>query len=139
MYIKQLSLATTGFELSTERTGKCAFLPQMDAVTPWTELLSLIAAHLPAGKNGRPPFEPSVMLSIHLLQQFFGQSDPAIEKGLHDLPLCHEFTRLDTGMSRIPYESTILRFRNFLEELSLGAQIQNCVNAQLARNSLAAR
>ena len=134
--MKQLSLATTGFELSTKRTRKRAFLAQMDAVIPWTQLLGLIAAHAPAGENGRPPFAPEVMLRIHLLQQFFGHSDPAMEEGLHDVPLYREFARLDAGMSRIPDESTILRFRHLLEEHSLAAQILNCVNTQLAHAGL---
>ena len=133
MHMKQLSLVNTGFELSTKRTRKRAFLAQMDAVIPWTELLSLIAAHSPAGKNGRPPFAPEVMLRIHLLQQFFGQSDPAMEEGLHDVPLYREFARLDAGMSRIPGKSTILRFRHLLEEHSLAAQILSCVNTQMAQ------
>ena len=134
--MKQLSLATTGFELSAKRTRKRAFLAQMDAVIPWTQLLGLIAAHAPAGKNGRPPFAPEVMLRIHLLQQFFGHSDPAMEEGLHDVPLYREFARLDAGMSRIPDESTILRFRHLLEAHNLAAQILNCVNTQLAHAGL---
>jgi IS5 family transposase len=49
------------------------------------------------------------------------------------VPLCREFTRLyPCIIHRIPDESTILRFRHLLEEDSLGAQILNCVNAQLA-------
>jgi IS5 family transposase len=28
-----------------------------------------------------------VMLRIHLLQQFFGHSDPAMEEARHDIPL----------------------------------------------------
>jgi len=36
-----------------------------------------MAPHAPAGKTGRPPFATEVMLRIHLLQQFFGHSDPA--------------------------------------------------------------
>ena len=35
-----------------------------------------MAPHVPAGKTGRPPFATEVMLRIHLLQQFFGPSDP---------------------------------------------------------------
>ena len=134
--MKQLSLATTGFELSTKRTRKRAFLAQMDAVILWTQLLGLRAEHAPAGKNGRPPFASEVMLRIHLLQKFFDHSDPAMEGGLHDVPLYREFARLDAGMSRIPDESTILRFRHLLEEHSLAAQILNCVNTQLAHAGL---
>ncbi len=113
--MKQISLATTGFELATKVTRKRELLAQMDAVTPWSDLLALIAPHAPAGKNGRPPFALEVMLRIHLLQQLFGHSDPAMEECLHDIPLYREFAHLDTGMTRIPDESTILRFRHLLE------------------------
>ena len=74
--MKQINLATTGFELTTKRTRKREFLDEMYVVIPWFELLSLMAPHVPAGKTGRSPFATKVMLRIHLLQQFFGHSDP---------------------------------------------------------------
>ncbi|MBN9330142.1 MAG: IS5/IS1182 family transposase, partial [Comamonas sp.] len=33
--MKQMSLATSGFELAPKRTRKRAFLDEMDAVIPW--------------------------------------------------------------------------------------------------------
>ena len=134
--MKQISLAVTGFELAAKRTRKREFLEEMDRVVPWSQLLALIAPHAPAGKTGRPPFDPEVMLRIHLLQQFFGHSDPAMEEALHDIPLYREFARLDAGITRLPDESTILRFRHLLEAHDLGAQILEAVNAQLQRQGL---
>jgi transposase, IS5 family len=134
--MKQLSLAQTGFELVIKRTRKREFLDEMDLVIPWTELLALIAPHAPAGKAGRPPFATEVMLRIHLLQQFFGHSDPAMEEALHDIPLYREFAHLDAGITRLPDESTILRFRHLLEEHSLGQQILAAVNAKLIDRGL---
>ena len=134
--MKQMSLATTGFELVTKRTRKREFLDEMNLVIPWTELLALIAPHAPTGKTGRPPFPSEVMLRIHLLQQFFGHSDPAMEEALHDIPLYQEFARLDAGISRLPDESTILRFRHLLEEHGLGQQILAAVNAKLIDRGL---
>ena len=134
--MKQMSLATTGFELVTKRTRKREFLDEMNLVIPWSELLSLIAPHAPAGKTGRPPFATEVMLRIHLLQQFFGHSDPAMEEALHDIPLYQEFAHLDAGMSRLPDESTILRFRHMLETHGLGQQILATVNAKLIDRGL---
>ena len=92
--MKQMSLASTGFELVTKRTRKREFLDEMNIVIPWSELLSLITPHAPAGKTGRPPFATEVMLRIHLLQQFFGHSDPAMEEALHDIPLYQEFVKI---------------------------------------------
>ena len=134
--MKQISLATTGFELVTKRTRKREFLDEMNLVIPWSQLLELIAPHAPAGKTGRPPFATEVMLRIHLLQQFFGHSDPAMEEALHDIPLYREFAKLDAGITRLPDESTILRFRHMLEQNDLGAQILAAVNAKLIDRGL---
>ena len=134
--MKQISLATTGFELVAKRTRKREFLDEMNLVIPWAELLSLIAPHAPAGKTGRPPFAAEVMLRIHLLQQFFGHSDPAMEEALHDIPLYREFAQLDAGITRLPDESTILRFRHMLETHGLGQQILATVNAKLIDRGL---
>ena len=134
--MKQISLATTGFELVTKRTRKREFLDEMNLVIPWSQLLALITPHAPAGKTGRPPFATEVMLRIHLLQQFFGHSDPAMEEALHDIPLYREFAKLDAGITRLPDESTILRFRHMLEQNDLGAQISAAVNAKLIDRGL---
>ncbi len=134
--MKQISLAATGFELAPKRTRKREFLDEMDRVIPWSELLALIVPHAKSGKTGRPPFAVETMLRIHLLQQFFGHSDPAMEEALHDIPLYREFARLDAGITRLPDESTILRFRHLLEAHDLGAQILATVNAVLAQRGL---
>ena len=134
--MKQISLATTGFELVTKRTRKREFLDEMNLVIPWSQLLGLIAPYAPAGKTGRPPFATEVMLRIHLLQQFFGHSDPAMEEALHDIPLYRDFAKLDAGITRLPDESTILRFRHMLEQNDLGAQILATVNAKLIDRGL---
>ena len=78
--MKQMSLATTGFELVHKRTRKREFLDEMELVVPWVELIELIEPHAPKGKNGRPPFAVSTMLRIHFMQQWFGLSDPAMEE-----------------------------------------------------------
>ena len=136
-----MSLAS-GFELVTKRTRKRVFLDEMDKVIPWSDLLALIAPHAPEGKTGRPPFATEVMLRIHLLQQFFGYSDPAMEEALNDVALYRQFARLDAGTSRLPDESTILRFgktpsqRRLLHEKELGQKILDAVNAHLVERGL---
>jgi IS5 family transposase len=134
--MKLISLATTGFELVTKRTRKREFLDVRNLVIPWSQMLRLIAPHASAGKTGRPPFATEVMLRIHLLQQFFGHSDPAMEEHLHDIPLYREFAKLDAGITRLPNESTILRFRHMREQNDLGAQILAAVNAKLIDRGL---
>jgi transposase, IS5 family len=111
-----------GLDLSTKRTRKREFLDEMTRVVPWQKLIALIEPHYPKGKTGRPPFPIATMLRIHFLQQWFSLSDPAMEEALHDIPLYREFAQLEAGMTRLPDESTILRFRHLLEahELSVG-------------------
>ena len=130
-----MSLAT-GFELAAKRTRKREFLDEMNLVVPWAELVSLIEPHAPSGKTGRPPFAVLTMLRIHFMQQWFGLSDPAMEEALHDTPLYCEFAGLDAGMTRLPDESTILRFRHLLEEHNLSIQLLATINATLIAKGL---
>ena len=137
--MKQISLATTGFELVTKRTRKRVFLDEMNLVVPWTELVSLIQPFASGGtgpKGGRPSFPVQTMLRIHFLQQWFGLSDPAMEEALHDVSLYCEFARLDPGVMRLPDESTILRFRHLLEENNLSIPLLATINATLATKGL---
>jgi IS5 family transposase len=143
--MKQISLATIGFELVTKRTRKRVFLDEMNLVVPWTELVDLIQPFAPSGagtQGGRPAFPVETMLRIHFLQQWFGLSDPAMEEALHDTSLYCEFARLDPGMMRLPDESTILRFgktpspRHLLEDNQLSIQIMAAINATLAKKGL---
>jgi IS5 family transposase len=134
--MKQISLAATGFEIATKRTRKREFLDEMNLVVPWADLIDLIEPHAPAGKTGRPPFAVSTMLRIHFMQQWFGLSDPAMEEALHDVPLYREFAGLDAGATRMPDESTILRFRHLLEANDLSIQLMAAINTILATKGL---
>lgn len=137
--MKQISLATTGYELVTKRTRKRVFLDEMNLVVPWTGLVSLITPFAPRGsgnQGGRPAFALESMLRIHFLQQWFGLSDPAMEEALHDTPMYCQFARLDPGVMRLPDESTILRFRHLLEANNLSIQIMAAINATLAAKGL---
>ena len=132
--MKQISLASSGFELVTKRTRKRVFLDEMSLVVPWRELVGLIQPFAPLGtgaKGGRPTFALETMLRIHFLQQWFGLSDPAMEEALHDTLLYREFARLDAGLIRMPDETTILRFRHLLEEHNLSIQLLATINATL--------
>jgi IS5 family transposase len=124
-----------GLNLSTKRTRKREFLAQMERVVPWAQLEALIAPHAPEGRRGRPPFSVTTMLRIHFMQQWFTLSDPAMEEALHDVPLFREFAGLNYE-TRLPDESTILRFRHLLEEHKLAEQILLTVNEMLQAKGL---
>ena len=127
--------ADLGLNLSTKRTRKREFLEQMDRVVPWAELNELIAPYAPEGRRGRPPFSVSTMLRIHFMQQWFTLSDPAMEEALHDTPLLREFAALSWD-TRLPDETTILRFRHLLEKHKLAAQMFELVNERLRAQGL---
>jgi transposase, IS5 family len=129
--MNQISLSQTGFELASKRSRKRIFLEQMEQATPWESLIALIAPHAPRGATGRPPFAVDVLLRVHFMQQWFGLSDPAMEEALHDTPIYREFAKLDTGMSRIPDETTILRFRHLIETHDLGKAMFAAINSKL--------
>jgi IS5 family transposase len=131
--------ADLGLNLSTKRTRKREFLDQMNRVVPWVALVELVAPHAPEGKKGRPPFAVETMLRIHFMQQWFTLSDPAMEESLHDVPLFREFAGLDNWSTRLPDESTILRFRHLLEKHKLSEQILLTVNELLRSKGLLLR
>jgi hypothetical protein len=133
-----MSLGTTGFELSNKRTRKREFLDEVNRVVSWAELVSLIAPHAPAGKTRRPPFAVETMLRIHFLQQWYNLSDPAVEEALYDMPLFQQFAGLDPGTSRLPDESTILRFRHLHEEHDMAgyARVADCMAGTLMEQPL---
>ena len=111
----------------------------MDRVVPWAALVELVLPYAPEGKRGRPPFPVEVMLRVHFMQQWFTLSDPAMEEALHDTPLLREFAGLDNWLSRLPDETTILRFRHLLEKHKLAPQILAVVNELLGAKGLLLR
>ena len=134
--MKQVSL---GLNLSTKKTRKREFLDEMERVVPWKALVQIVEPFWPRSKTGRPPFAIETMLRIHYLQHWFGLSDPAMEEALHDVPLYLEFAGLSTGASRIPDETTILRFRHLLQEHDLAVDMLRVVNDILEAKGLLMR
>ena len=130
--MKQASL---GLKLIAKQTRKQVFLDQMDQVVPWAALVELIAPYYPEGRIGRPPFALETMLRIHFLQLWFTLSDPAMEEAFFDTPLYREFAQLQE-LSRLPDESTILRFRHRLEKYKLAGRILATVNEVLVERGL---
>jgi IS5 family transposase len=129
--------ADLGLELSCKRTRKREFLEQMERVVPWAVLVALIEpVYTKKSGIGRPSFALTSMLRIHFLQQWFGLSDPAMEEALFDVPMYRAFAQLPGGISRLPDESTILRFRHLLEAHGLAAQMLAAVNDTLAAKGL---
>jgi IS5 family transposase len=134
--MKQLGL---GLNLSTKKTRKAKFLDEMERVVPWSALVAIVEPHCPRAKTGRRPFAVETMLRIHYLQQWFSLSDPAMEEALHDTPLFREFAKIDQGVTRLPDETTILRFRHLLERHDLAPDMLRLINDILGAKGLLLR
>src|SRR3546814_15829998 len=76
----------------------------MDQVVPWKGLIALIEPHYPKGEGGRPAYPLMAMLRVHLLQNWFGYSDPAMEEALYETTILRQFAGLN--LERIPDETT---------------------------------
>jgi IS5 family transposase len=128
------SLAISGRKLRAEK-----FLDQMTKVIPWDRLLSNIKPYYPKGNienGGRPVTDLLLIFKIHLLQQWFGLSDPAMEDAIYDRISFQKFLNIDIGVDNIPDETTILNFRHLLEKYELSAISFNEINSYLEENNL---
>jgi IS5 family transposase len=76
------------------------------------------------------------MLRIPYVQLWSNYSHPAMEEKLHDMPIYGRFVGLDAGASRLRGESTILRFRHFLQEFGLAKIVLAEVKATLRSTEL---
>jgi len=115
---KQLGFADYEQTTAKKRTKKEKFLAEMDQVVPWQALIDLIEPHYPktSSKGGRPPYPLATMLRIHLMQQWYSLSDPAMEDALIEVGTIRRFAGIDLISDRIPDETTILSFRHLLEK-----------------------
>ncbi|MCC8684459.1 IS5 family transposase [Xanthomonas campestris] len=122
-----------------KQTRREIFLAEMEQVVPWQQLLGLVAPHYPvSGRPGRQPYALATMLRIHLLQQWYALSDPAMEEALHEIPTLRRFAQLG-GLDNVPDETTILNFRRLLKTHGLAARMLEAVNAHLARKGQSLR
>jgi len=89
-------------------------------------LINLIEPNYPKGEGGRPAYPLMALLRIHLMQNWFGYSDPAMEKALYETTILCWFAGLN--LERIPDETTILNFRCLLEKHDLAGGIFQVIN-----------
>ncbi len=112
--IKQMTFDDAEYTGKRKQTRKELFLIEMDQVVPWRGLIALIDPHYPKGEGGRPAYPLMTMLRVHLMQNWFGYSDPAMEGALYETTILRQFAGL--SLERIPDETTILNFRRLLEK-----------------------
>jgi len=135
--MKQMTFADAEYAGKRKQTRKELFLIEMDQVVPWKGLIALIEPHYPKGEGGRPAYPLLAMLRIHLMQNWFGYSDPAMEEALYETTILRQFAGL--SLERIPDETTILNFRRLLEKHELAAGILAVINGYLGDRGLSLR
>ena len=133
--MNQLTFGDAEYLGKRKRTRREIFLAEMEQVIPWETLLGLIDPVYPKAGRGRRPYPLGTMLRIHLMQNWFGLSDPGMEEALYEIVPLRQFARLSVTQA-LPDETTILNFRRLLEKHDLSAQILEAVNAHLRTRGL---
>ena len=81
----QSSFSELGYAAKKKQTRRDRFLAEIEAVTPWSSLLSVIAPfYLASGKPGRPPVGLERILRMYDVQQCFGFSDEGVEDAVYN-------------------------------------------------------
>jgi len=131
----QMTFGDAEYAGKRKKTRREVFLEEMDQVVPWKSLLNLIEPLYPIAGRGRHPYPLETMLRVHLMQNWFGLSDPAMEEALYEITPMRTFAGL-TLTKAIPDETTILNFRHLLKANELAPEILRRVNAYLSRKGL---
>lgn len=134
--MKQMTLATNGFEKHRKQTRKTEFLSRMDKLVPWAELCGVIEPYYPKAGNGRPPIGLERMLRMYFIAHWFNLADEACEDALYDVSAFRDFCRIDLGHEGVPDATSLLGFRHLLEEHDLGAAMFAKVGELLQANGL---
>lgn len=131
----QMSFGDAEYAGKKKRTRREIFLAEMELVVPWKALIALIEPFYPMAGRGRRPYPLNTMLRVHLMQNWFGLSDPAMEEALYEIGSMRAFAKLSLARN-IPDETTILNFRRKIEENDLAGDILKLVNRHLTRKGL---
>jgi IS5 family transposase len=132
----QISFSDAEQDTKRKKTRREVFLDEMERVVPWAALEAVVEPHYPRAGKGRHPYPLRTMLRIHLMQQWYALSDPAMEESLYEIASMRRFARLSLARGTIPDETTILNFRHLLEKHALADRILETVNALLVRKGL---
>src|SRR5690606_3933950 len=119
----QITFSEAEYQTKKRKTRREIFLDLMDNLIPWKQLEKKVARYYPKDQNGRPPYPLSAMLRVHCVQLFYNLSDPAMEDALYEIESMRQFAGLK--LDRLPDKTTILKFRNFLEQHGLGKVLFN--------------
>ena len=97
--MSQISFSDAEYAGKRKKTRREVFLDEMEVVVPWKALLGLIEPHYPAAGRGRRPYPLASMLRVHLMQNWFALSDPAMEEALYEIASLRTFAHLSLAVS----------------------------------------
>ena len=93
----QISFSDAEYAGKRKKTRREVFLEEMELVVPWKALLGLIEPHYPMAGRGRRPYPLESILRVHLMQNWFALSDPAMEEALYEIASLRAFAHLSLG------------------------------------------
>jgi IS5 family transposase len=133
----QTSFSELEYAAKKRQTRRDRFLADIEAITPWTSLVQVIAPHYPRNHGaGRPVVGLERMLRMYVAQQCFGLSDEATEDAIYDSQAIRRFVGIDLNREAAPDATTLLKFRHLLDAHQLTASIFSAINAHLAEKGL---
>ena len=132
--MSQKSFSDLAFDHKKKTTRKERFLTEMDAILPWALLLKPIKKGYPSGARGRPPVPVETLLRIYFLQQWYSLSDPGAEDELYDSESMRRF--VGVTLDCVPDESTICKFRHYLERKKLTKKLFELTESYLSEKGL---
>ncbi len=89
--MSQISFADAEYAGKRKKTRREVFLDEMELVVPWKALLKVIEPFYPVAGRGRRPYPLESMLRVHLMQNWFALSDPAMEEALYEIASLRRF------------------------------------------------
>jgi IS5 family transposase len=136
--MKQSSFSSLNYDAKKKTTRRELFLAQMEQVVPWSRLLRVLKSYYYSSKPkaGRPPMSLEKMLRIHLMQQWYGLADEAMEDALYEIESMRRFADIELNVDTIPDETTILNFRRLVEKHKLADKIFTSINRHLEKKGL---
>ena len=122
MKMKEHQQSFTDLEYSCRKrkTKREEFLDTMDSITPWDEVVGMIAPYYFKNVRGRPARGIEVMFRMYLLAAWFNLADEAVEDAIYDSYAMRKFMGLDFTKESVPDATTLCKFRKIINENGLG-------------------
>ena len=130
----QLSFSDAAYTYKKKTPRKERFLSERNDLLPWADLLQPIVSKYPKPGNGRRPIPAEVMVRVYFMQHWYGLSDPALEDSLYDVESMRRFAGVP--LDSIPDETTICKFRHFLEKHRLTEALFRCTAQYLSERGM---